>query len=112
MERNPYWPGPKPAIDEIIYRIYKNDDAIATALQTGEIDFGYVTTPNVFNTLKNADNVDTMVGHDPVVLGDRAESGSRYRRPRARSHRTGRAPGARRPGRATGDPHGDRQRRS
>ena len=35
MERNPYWPGPKPAIDEIIYRIYKTDDAIATALQTG-----------------------------------------------------------------------------
>jgi peptide/nickel transport system substrate-binding protein len=78
MERNPYWPGPKPAIDEIIYRIYKNDDAIATALQTGEIDFGYVTTANIFNTLKNADNVDTMVGSIPSFSEIALNSGSAY----------------------------------
>ena len=78
MERNPYWPGPKPAIDEIIYRIYKTDDAIATALQTGEIDFGYVTTPNVFNTLKNADNIDTMVGSIPSFSEIALNSGSAY----------------------------------
>ena len=78
MERNPYWPGPKPAIDEIIYRIYKTDDAIATALQTGEIDFGYVTTPNVFNTLKNAENIDTMVGSIPSFSEIALNSGSAY----------------------------------
>ena len=78
MERNPYWPGPKPAVDEIIYRIYKNDDAIATALQTGEIDFGYVTTPNVFNTLKNAENIDTMVGSIPSFSEIAMNSGSAY----------------------------------
>ena len=80
MERNPYWPGPKPAIDEIIYRIYKNDDAIATALQTGEIDFGYVTTPNVFNTLKNAQNIDTMVGSIPSFSEIALNSGSAYQK--------------------------------
>jgi peptide/nickel transport system substrate-binding protein len=78
MERNPYWPGPKPAIDEIIYRIYKTDDAIATALQTGEIDLGYVTTPNVFNTLKNAENMDTMVGSIPSFSEIALNSGSAY----------------------------------
>jgi len=78
MERNPYWPGPKPAIDEIVYRIYKNDDAIATALQTGEIDFGQVTTPNIFNTLKNADNIDTMVGTIPSFSEIGMNSGSAY----------------------------------
>jgi len=80
MERNPYWPGPKPAVDEIIYRIYKTDDAIATALQTGEIDFGYVTTPNVFNTLKNAQNIDTMVGSIPSFSEIALNSGSAYQK--------------------------------
>lgn len=78
MERNPYWPGPEPAIDEIVYRIYKNDDAIATALQTGEIDFGHITTPNVFNTLKNAENVETMVGTIPSFSEIGMNSGSAY----------------------------------
>ncbi len=81
MERNPFWPGPEPAVDEIIYRIYKNDDAIATALQTGEIDFGYVTTPNVFNTLKNAENIDTMVGSIPSFSEIALNSGSAYQEP-------------------------------
>ena len=75
MERNTFWKGPEPAIDEIVYRIYKNDDAIATALQTGEIDFAHILTPNIFNTLKTAENIDTMVGSDPVVLRDRDEHG-------------------------------------
>ena len=80
-------------------------------LQTGEIDFGYVTTPNVFNTLKNAENIDTMVGIDPVVLRDRAELGIRLPTGRGRLHPARRrSPGAHRPGRAPGDPHGDRQR--
>jgi peptide/nickel transport system substrate-binding protein len=78
MERNPYWTGPEPAIDEIVYRIYKNDDAIATALQTGEIDFGQVTTANIFNKLKNADNVDTMVGTIPSFSEIGLNSGSAY----------------------------------
>jgi peptide/nickel transport system substrate-binding protein len=81
MERNPYWPGPKPAVDEIIYRIYKNDDAIATALQTGEIDFGQVTTPNIFNTLKNAQNIDSMVGTIPSFSEIGMNSGSAYEDP-------------------------------
>ena len=29
LERNPYWTGPEPAVDELIYRIYKNEDALA-----------------------------------------------------------------------------------
>jgi peptide/nickel transport system substrate-binding protein len=78
MVPNPYWPGPKPAIDEIVYRIYKNDDAIATALQTGEIDFAQITTANVFNKLKNAENVDTMVGTIPSFSEIGLNTGSAY----------------------------------
>jgi peptide/nickel transport system substrate-binding protein len=81
LERNPYWPGPEPAIDEIVYRIYKNDDAIATALETGEIDFGQISTPNVFNTLKNAENIDTMAGTIPYFQEIGMNTGSAYQKP-------------------------------
>jgi peptide/nickel transport system substrate-binding protein len=78
MVQNPNWPGPQPAVDEIIYRIYKNDDAIATALETGEIDFGYVTTPNIYNSLTNAENIDTMVGSIPSFSEIGMNTGSAY----------------------------------
>jgi peptide/nickel transport system substrate-binding protein len=81
MVRNEFWTGPEPAVDEIVYRIYKNDDAIATALQTGEIDFGYVTTPNIYNTLTNADNIDTMVGSIPSFSEIGMNMGSAYQEP-------------------------------
>jgi peptide/nickel transport system substrate-binding protein len=78
LERNQFWTGPEPAIDEIVYRIYKNDDAIATALQTGEIDFAHITTPNIFNTLKTAENIDTMVGSIPSFSEIGMNTGSAY----------------------------------
>jgi len=78
MVKNPFWPGPEPAVDEIVYRFYRNDDAVATALQTGEVDFVYVTTPNVFNSLQNADNVGSMVGTIPSFSEIAINSGSAY----------------------------------
>jgi peptide/nickel transport system substrate-binding protein len=78
LERNEYWPGPEPAIDEIIYRIYKNDDALATALRTGELDFVQLTTPNIFNSLLNEENIDTMAGTIPSFSEIGLNSGSAY----------------------------------
>jgi peptide/nickel transport system substrate-binding protein len=80
LERNTFWKGPEPAIDEIVYRIYKNDDAIATALQTGEIDFAHITTPNIYNTLKTAENIDTMVGSIPSFSEIGLNTGSAYQK--------------------------------
>jgi peptide/nickel transport system substrate-binding protein len=81
MERNEYWPGPEPAIDEIIFRIYKNDDALATALKTGELDFAYIDTPNVFNSLQNEPNIDTMAGTIPLFSEIGVNTGSAYQEP-------------------------------
>lgn len=78
LERNQYWPGPEPAIDEIIYRIYKNDDALATALRTGELDFAYFETPNIFNSLQNDANIDTMAGTIPSFSEIGFNTGSSY----------------------------------
>jgi peptide/nickel transport system substrate-binding protein len=56
LDRNPnYWGndvGLTPHVDEIIYRIYGNQDAEAAALQSGEVDLGYFTSGNILNTLK------------------------------------------------------------
>jgi peptide/nickel transport system substrate-binding protein len=55
MDRNPnYWGndvGMRPHIDQIIYRIFGNQDAEAAALQSGEVDFGSFTSANILNTL-------------------------------------------------------------
>ena len=81
MVRNPEWTGPEPFIDELVYRIYKNDDAIATALQTGEIDFGYVSTPNIFNSLEGKENIETMLGSAPSFAEIGLNTGSAFEEP-------------------------------
>ena len=57
LDRNPnYWGndnGMTPHIDQIIYRIYGNQDAEAAALQSGEIDYGDFSSANILNTLKS-----------------------------------------------------------
>jgi peptide/nickel transport system substrate-binding protein len=57
LDRNPnYWGidnGMTPHIDQIIYRIYGNQDAEAAALQSGEVDIGTFTSANIVNTLKS-----------------------------------------------------------
>ncbi len=56
LTRNPnYWgdaAGLTPQVDRIVYRIFGNQDAMAAALQNGEIDFAYFTSANILNTLK------------------------------------------------------------
>jgi peptide/nickel transport system substrate-binding protein len=57
MDRNPYYwgldAGLTPHVDQIIYRIFGNQDAEAAALQSGEIDLGYIDSANILNTLKS-----------------------------------------------------------
>ena len=57
LDRNPYYwgldNGMTPKVDQIIYRIYGNQDAEAAALQSGEVDFGYFTSANILNTLES-----------------------------------------------------------
>jgi peptide/nickel transport system substrate-binding protein len=81
MERNPEWTGAQPHIDEIIYRIFKNEEAEAEALRTGEIDFGYFDSANVFNSLKGEEDVGTHVGTIPSFDEIGMNTGSAYQKP-------------------------------
>ena len=78
MVRNPYWSGPQPHVDELIYRIYKNEDAEALALKQGEIDFGYFDSANIYNSLKNQPNIATLDGTIPSFDEIGMNTGSAY----------------------------------
>ncbi|MGH2674902.1 MAG: ABC transporter substrate-binding protein, partial [Actinomycetota bacterium] len=81
MERNPHWTGPEPQIDEMIYRIFNNDDAVAEALKAGEIDFAYLDTPNVFNSLEGEPNIETVFGPIPEFDELAMNTGSAFQEP-------------------------------
>jgi ABC-type transport system substrate-binding protein len=81
MERNPEWTGPEPAMDEVIYRIFKSEDAEAEALKAGEIDFGYFDSANVYNSLKNQPNVATHDGTIPSFDEIGLNTGSAFEEP-------------------------------
>lgn len=78
MERNPEWTGPEPAIDEIVHRTFRNEDALAEALRQGEIDFAYFYSPNIFNTVSGEENIDSMVGSIPSFSELAMNTGSSY----------------------------------
>ena len=78
MVRNPEWTGAEPFVDEIVYRFYKNDDALSQALKQGEVDFAYIDTPNIFNSLENEANIGTAVGSIPSFSEIGMNTGSAY----------------------------------
>lgn len=78
MERNLEWTGPQPEVDEIVWRTFKNEDALAEALKQGELDFAYFTSPNIFNNVKTETNIDTMIGSIPSFSEIGMNTGSAY----------------------------------
>jgi peptide/nickel transport system substrate-binding protein len=53
-----YWGG-TPTIDEIVYRVFDNHEAMVQALKAGEIDFADDLTTTLFNALEGEDNIAT-----------------------------------------------------
>jgi peptide/nickel transport system substrate-binding protein len=78
MEKNPYWTGPEPYVDEVVWRAFKNEDAMVEALRQGEVDFAYFTSPNIFNTISEAEGIDSMVGSIPSFSEIGMNTGSAY----------------------------------
>ena len=59
MEANKAYWGGSPTIDEIVYRVFDNREAMVQALKSGEIDFADDLNPTLFNALKGEDNIGT-----------------------------------------------------
>ncbi len=59
LEANPdYWGG-APKIDELVYRVFQNEETMVQALRQGEIDFADSVPPQLFESLKNDPNITT-----------------------------------------------------
>jgi peptide/nickel transport system substrate-binding protein len=78
LERNPYYYGPKPQYDEIIYRIFNNEDAEAQALRSGEIQFAYLDSANIANSLANSPNISVRGAVTPSFDEIGMNTGSAY----------------------------------
>jgi peptide/nickel transport system substrate-binding protein len=57
---NPDFYGGRPAADEVVFRVYKNTDAIAEALRKGEVDYANDLSANVYNSLDGAEGITTV----------------------------------------------------
>ena len=71
MEANKdYWGG-TPEIDEIVYRVFNNEDALVQALKAGEVDFADTLGPSLWESLKEEPNI----GTNPAVTPSFQEIG-------------------------------------
>lgn len=62
LEVNPNFWGPQPAIDELIFRSFKTDEAVVQALRRGTIDFAEYIPASLFESLQGAEGITTHVG--------------------------------------------------
>jgi peptide/nickel transport system substrate-binding protein len=63
MEANPnYWKG-QPAIDQVVFRIFTNADAMVAALKQGEIDAAHQVPSASFESLGTTDGIEAVFGN-------------------------------------------------
>jgi peptide/nickel transport system substrate-binding protein len=63
LEANPdYWGG-APKIDEFVFRVFQNEDAMIEALKQGEIDFADDISSNLFDSITDEPGITANVGN-------------------------------------------------
>ena len=62
LQANPNYWGGKPAVDEVIFRLFNNRDAMVAALKQGEIDAAHDVPSNAFKDLESTDGIVTVQG--------------------------------------------------
>jgi len=62
MVANPnYWKG-APAVDQVVFRVFSDGDAMVTALKSGEIDVAHLVPSQSFEDLKSESGIVTVAG--------------------------------------------------
>ncbi len=77
MEANPnYWRGQVP-IDEVVFRVFRNPDAMVAALQSGELDAAHNVPSSAFPSLETAEGIVAVQGEqgsfDYLVMNSYAD---------------------------------------
>ena len=62
MVKNPNWYGRDSGIDQVIFRVFSNADAMVAALQAGEIDAAHNFSANSVEQLRADDNIEVVAG--------------------------------------------------
>lgn len=57
MERNPYYWGEEPVVDEVIFKIYSSQEGMVQALKNGEIDVASGIIPSLREALENSPDI-------------------------------------------------------
>ncbi|MEX0755868.1 MAG: ABC transporter substrate-binding protein [Actinomycetota bacterium] len=57
VERNEQYWGTTPTIDRVEFRVYSNEEAMVTALKSGEIDIADGLNPNLWRSLEGDENI-------------------------------------------------------
>jgi peptide/nickel transport system substrate-binding protein len=63
LVRNPNWFGKKPAMDEVIFRFYADQNAEFQALQSGEIDALDGVPEQSYASIENSDTIEAIAGN-------------------------------------------------
>lgn len=62
LQANPNYWGGQPAIDEVVFRLFNNGDAMVAALKQGEIDAAHGVPAQAFKDLESTEGIVTVVG--------------------------------------------------
>ena len=65
LVKNPDYFGSEPAVDEIYFQLYDNDDTMVQALKRGEVDYIYNPPAELFQSLEGEENIETLSSVDP-----------------------------------------------
>jgi peptide/nickel transport system substrate-binding protein len=65
FEVNPNYWGPKPHVDEVVFRVFKAEDPMVQALIKGEVDFIHDISPLQVKALKGRDGITSLNGVSP-----------------------------------------------
>jgi peptide/nickel transport system substrate-binding protein len=62
LKANPSYWGGKPAVDQVIFRVFNNADAMVAALKRGEIDVAHDVPNNAVEDLRNTPGIVVVIG--------------------------------------------------
>jgi peptide/nickel transport system substrate-binding protein len=75
-----YWGG-RPAIDEVVFRVFNNADAMVAALEAGEIDAAQDVPANAFERLSGVEGIVTVEGQQGNVDEVAVNGGAGLKKP-------------------------------
>jgi peptide/nickel transport system substrate-binding protein len=80
MRANPNYWGGAPHIDQVVFRVFNNDDAMVQALRKGEIDFADNLSSSLYRSLDGASNIQQVpavyTGFDEIGINTGAATAS------------------------------------